>query len=113
MTNFIQATPWHELIRNKPFAVFLGLFSHFVLNNGEWEHVTHLVLSFWIFAFAAITGAEYALDPHVSSAFQALQVSATAGAVYFGTLATSVIIYRAVFHRLRKVRNIYTSRRTD
>lgn len=104
MSEFLRATHWDELIRSKPLAAALGLFSHYVLNNGEWDNSSHLVLSSWVLTFAGLVAFEYAADPRVTSILGALQVAGTAAAVYLGTLIASILVYRAFFHRLRKVR---------
>jgi hypothetical protein len=102
MADFFRSTQWQALIRSKPLAAGLGLVSHFVLNNGEWDHTSHLVGAFWIVAFGALGAVEYKLDPSVQSIIGAIQIVGTVAAVYFGSLVTSILIYRAFFHRLRK-----------
>jgi hypothetical protein len=103
MTSFLRSTPWHELIRSRPLVAGLGLFTHYILNNGEWEHKSHLIASGWIVAFIITTTYEWIFDPQVISIFQAFQVSGTAAGIYMGTLLTSLLIYRAFFHRLKRV----------
>ena len=102
MADFFRSTQWQTLIHSKPLAAGLGLVSHFVLNNGEWDHVTHLVGAFWIVAFGALGAIECRLDPRVQSIIGAIQIVGTVAAIYFGSLVTSILIYRAFFHRLRK-----------
>jgi hypothetical protein len=103
MAELFRSTQWQALIHSKPLAAGLGLVSHFVLNNGEWDHTAHLVAVFWIVAFSALGTVSYILDPSVQSIIGALRIVSTAAAVYFGSLVTSILIYRAFFHRLRKV----------
>ena len=92
-----------DLLRSKTVAAALGLFTHFITNNGEWDHHMHLVVPGGYLAFGALLAFEYVVDARVSSLFQAFRVVATATAVYLATLTTSVVVYRAFFHRLQKV----------
>ncbi|KAF2122461.1 cytochrome P450 [Lophiotrema nucula] len=110
MANILSTTAWDELIRSKPLAAGLGLFSHFVFGRGEWDHSTHLLLLAWMATFATLTVVEYTVDARVQSVFQALQVAGTAAATYLATLATSILIYRAFFHRLRKFPGPFAAR---
>jgi hypothetical protein len=84
---------WIELICSKPLAAGLGLATHFVLNNGEWDHSSHTLLYAWVAAFGVITTVGYTLDSNITSMADAFQVSGIAFIVYFGTLLKSVLIY--------------------
>lgn len=94
-----------DLLRSKTVAAALGLFTHFIANNGEWDHHVHLLVPSGSLFFGALLAFEYVVDPRVSSLFQAFQVVATATAVHLATLTTSVVVYRAFFHRLKKVQH--------
>jgi hypothetical protein len=103
MAELVRPTEWHQLIRNRPLAVALGLLSHYILNNGEWDRSSHLLAIFSPVAFCTLAVVEYMVDPHVNSIITAVQVTATTATVYLGALLSSLLIYRAFFHRLRKV----------
>lgn len=92
-----------DLLRSKTVAAALGLFTHFITNSGEWDHHVHLLVPGGSLLFGALVAFESMADPRATSLFQAFQIVATATAVYLATLMTSVVIYRAYFHRLRKV----------
>jgi hypothetical protein len=98
-----------DLLRSKVAAAALGLLTHAVTNNGEWDHHTYLLVPGGSLLFGALVAFEYAADPRVFSLFQACQLVGTAVAVYFGTLTASMIIYRTYFHRLRKVLSVLVS----
>ncbi|KAF2685629.1 cytochrome P450 [Lentithecium fluviatile CBS 122367] len=110
MADFLRSTRWDQLMHNEPLAVALGLLSHYALNNGEWDHSSHLFVVFSPLVFCALVVTEYALDPQVMSVVAALQVTATIVAVYLGTLISSILIYRAFFHRLRKYPGAFGAR---
>jgi hypothetical protein len=95
-----------DLLRSKVAAAALGLLTHVITNNGEWDHHTHLLVPGGSLLFVALVAFEYAADPRVFSFFQACQLVGTAAAVYLGTLTASIVIYRTYFHRLRKVQTI-------
>lgn len=101
-----------DLLRSKSIAAALGLFTHFIANNGEWDHHIHLLVPGGSLLFGALVAFEYVADPRVFSLIQAFQVVVTATTVYLSTLATSVVIYRAFFHRLRKFPGPFTARIT-
>lgn len=92
-----------DLIRSKGAAAALGLFTHFIMNNGEWDHHVHLILPSGALLFGALVAFEAVADPYVGSYLEAFQIVATTAAVYLGTLTASIVIYRTYFHRLRKV----------
>ncbi|KAF2466583.1 cytochrome P450 [Lindgomyces ingoldianus] len=100
--NIVRSTPWDELIRNKSLAVVLGLVSHVLLMQGEPDHQGHIIFSVWMVAFGIATVTEYATDSRVNGIFQALAVSGLTATVYFAALLTSILLYRGLFHRLRK-----------
>ncbi|KAL5404942.1 hypothetical protein PMIN06_004993 [Paraphaeosphaeria minitans] len=101
-----------DLLRSKIAAAGLGLFTHFIFNGGEWDHYVHLVVPGGSLLFGALVAFEHVADPRVFSLIQAFRIVETATAVYLATLATSVIIYRAYFHRLRKFPGPFTARIT-
>jgi len=92
-----------NIIRSKTLAGGLGLFTHFLMNHGEWEQRSHIIIPAGPILFGALVATVYLIDPRVGSIFAALKVAATAAAYYLGTLTASILIYRAFFHRLRQV----------
>ncbi|KAF2176885.1 cytochrome P450 [Zopfia rhizophila CBS 207.26] len=99
---FIRSQQWDEIIRNKPLAAGLGVLSHLLLAQGEPDHSMYIVLMLWATVLGLVTYVEYTLDERVHSIGDAVLVSGSAAAVYFGTLIVSMGLYRAFFHRLRK-----------
>ncbi|KAF1956545.1 cytochrome P450 [Byssothecium circinans] len=86
---------------SKPLAAALGLLSHAVLNQGEWDGMAHLLL-FSPVPFSTLVAAEYLLDSRATSLVAALKLASATTAVYLATLVASILIYRGFFHRLRK-----------
>jgi hypothetical protein len=103
MAGPFQSSGWGELIYNKPLAAALGLGSHYVLNNGEWDHSFHLIFAALPFVFVLLTTIVYLVNPQTHSIATALQATSAATGVYLSTLVASILIYRTFFHRLRKV----------
>lgn len=99
----IQSRQGVELLHSKTIFAALGLASHYVFHKGEWDGSFHYVLLLWVLAFGGIAGVEHLYDPHATSIGAVIQVTAVAAAIYFGTLSTSILIYRGFFHRLRGV----------
>lgn len=91
------------LAHSKPVFAFLALGTHWILHNGEWDNSFHAVIAIWLLFFGGIATAEYVSDPRITTVGAAVGVAATAAAVYFSTLVTSIILHRGFFHRLRKV----------
>ena len=83
------------------FAGIAGLLTHLLLSHGEWDHATHILLPFWLVAFLSTTYVIVFLQ--IVSLAEAVHACYTFALVYFGTLASSIVIYRAFFHRLHKV----------
>lgn len=94
-----------EIAHSPPVLAFLGLFTHLVLHRDEWDNDMATWLGAWLFGFGGIAVAEYLQDPRANSIGAAVKVTATAAAIYFGVLSTSVLAHRVLFHRLRKVRS--------
>lgn len=88
-----------ELAHNKPIIALLALATHYILHNGEWDNAFHIILGVWTLAF----GGMYMYDVQAKTVGAVIQVTATAAALYFGTLATSILLHRGFFHRLRRV----------
>jgi hypothetical protein len=97
---------WVALIHSGRLAVTLGLATHLFLCNGEWDYSSHKLLYAWLAAFGGVVTLEYLHDPDVTSIVKATQAAGVASLVYFGSLIASIAIYRAFFHRLRKVRPV-------
>ncbi|KAF2278282.1 cytochrome P450 [Westerdykella ornata] len=91
-----------QLIHTTYAPVALGLLSHLVLNNGEWDHKSHILSSAWATAFAVVATIDYLANPLGQSISGAVAVAGHFFAVYFASLVSSILIYRAFFHRLRK-----------
>jgi len=91
------------LLHSKPFTAGLGLISHLILNNGEYDHHHYILILLWVIVFGFLIAVEYTFNPTVYSIFSAIAISSTTAVVYFGSLLASILIYRAFFHRLRKV----------
>lgn len=97
------ATPLTFMIHCQYFAVGTGLITHLILNHGEWDHTTHILLSCWLIGFLTITGITTFLGPTPVSPSDAFHICTVLALTYFTTLLCSILIYRAFFHRLRKV----------
>lgn len=91
------------LVRSKLVLAPLALCTHFVLHSGEIDYYTRSFLSVWGLAFSGIATIQYLYEPHAPTLSAAIAIAANAALVYFGTLVTSVLIYRGFFHRLHKV----------
>jgi hypothetical protein len=89
-----------EFVRSKTSFALLGLLTHHLFHRYEWDYEAHKWLVIWPVALASIGAVEWV---HSSAIKAALGTTATAGAVYFGTLVISILIHRVFFHRLRKV----------
>ncbi|KAF1837964.1 cytochrome P450 [Decorospora gaudefroyi] len=101
-----------ELVRSKPFAASLALVTHYVLHSDEWENSFHVFLGIWTVAFGGIAVLEYVCDSRAQTLGLAIQITATAATIYFGTLATSILLHRVFFHRLRGIPGPVTARFT-
>jgi hypothetical protein len=89
-----------EFVRSKASFALLGLLTHHLFHRYEWDYTAHRLFVIWPVALASIGAVEWA---HSSAIKAALGTTATAGAVYLGTIVTSILIHRVFFHRLRKV----------
>jgi hypothetical protein len=89
-----------EFVRSKASFALLGLLTHHLFHRYEWDYQAHVFLVIWPVALASIGAVEWI---HSNAIEAALGTTTTAGAVYFGTLVTSILIHRIFFHRLRKV----------
>lgn len=92
-----------NLVHSKTAAAAFGLLTHFIANRGEWDHHIYLLIPGGAFLFGALVAFEYLDDPRVGSLPHAFHIVGVMAAVYLATLATSIVVYRAYFHRLRKV----------
>lgn len=95
-----------EIAHSPPVLAFLGLFTHLVLHRTEWDNNMAAWLKAWLFGFSGIAVAEYLQDTRTRSIGDVVNVTATASAIYFAVLSTSILAHRVLFHRLRKVRPI-------
>ena len=95
-----------ELLHSRRLAAALGLLSHYALNNGEWDQSSHLLATVPPVVFCILALVGYLVDPQIDSIATALQVTLVTAAVYLGTLISSILVYRAFFHRLRDVSSL-------
>lgn len=91
------------MVRSAPVLALLGLLTHFILRRGEWDTCFHKTLGIWLISFGGIATTEYLRDGQNRSIANAVKVTTVAASIYFGTLITSILIYRGFFHRLRRV----------
>ncbi|KAF2869050.1 cytochrome P450 [Massariosphaeria phaeospora] len=110
MAEFLRTTDLDELIRSNYFVALLGLISHYVLNHGEWDKWTHILLPSWVLAFGALAVVEYFFNPYMQSLFQVVRITSGIAIVYFGSLLTSMLVYRGMFHPLGKFPGPFLSR---
>ena len=92
-----------DLHSSKPLAAGFGLLSHYIFANYELDVYFHIIIQIWTAAWVAITSALYLKGSNIHSISDALVASTSTAAVYFGTILLSMTIYRAFFHRLRRV----------
>lgn len=92
-----------ELSHNRPVIAVLALATHYVLHKGEWDNAFHLFLAIWAVSFGGIAASEYLYGQQAGNTSAAIQVTAIAAVVYFGTLSISILLHRGFFHRLRRV----------
>jgi hypothetical protein len=104
MTQFDRAAEL-ALAHTKTVISLLALATHYILHSREWDNRFHYFLGLWLVSFSGLGAAEYLYDTEEKSISKAVQTTATAAAVYFGTLTASILIYRGFFHRLRRVRS--------
>ncbi|RAR07325.1 cytochrome p450 [Stemphylium lycopersici] len=100
------------LLRSKSLIALLALFTHYILNIGEWDNKFHLVLITWATAFGGAVTIEYAADPEVNSVGAAVRISMMLAVTYFSVLLTSMLLHRGFFHRLRKIPGPFLARFT-
>ena len=104
------SSPQHyvDFFGSKPLAAGVGLLTHFLFASYELDAKFYLILPAWFASWVTATVALYTSGSHVYTPSEAVAISSTSFAVYFGTLFLSVVIYRAFFHRLRSV-SLYSS----
>jgi hypothetical protein len=91
------------IAHSPPVLAAFGLITHLILHRDEWDNIMASWLIAWFFGFSSLAAAEYLQDPRANSVGAAVKVAATAAAIYFGFLSTSILTHRVLFHRLRKV----------
>ena len=91
------------ILHSKIVPVGLGILTHLATNHREWDHYGHIIFPGGCALLIALAVIEYVAGPCAKSILQAAEAVGTAAIGYFATLLTSVAIYRAWFHRLRKV----------
>jgi hypothetical protein len=100
MSQFISP---EVIIHNKPAFAVLALATHYVLHSGEWDNDSHIFLGVWTITFSGVAVLKYVSQPDAANLRDPIIIAASAAAVYFGTLITSIILHRGFFHRLKKV----------
>ncbi|KAL6707396.1 hypothetical protein ACN47E_004175 [Coniothyrium glycines] len=107
MTDFLYPT---DIARGAPFLALLGLATHYVLQKGEWDNSGHIVLGIWLASFGGIAASVHLYDTQTKTIGNTIRVTAVAGLIYFGTLTTSILIYRGFFHRTRRIPGPFLAR---
>jgi hypothetical protein len=102
---------WHEIVNNKSLPIALGLTTHFILAHGEPDYMMYLWLLTWAFSYISLSYFLVA-SGSVRTMGEALEDTTSAYAIYFATLFTSMFVYRALFHRLRKFPGPFMARVT-
>ncbi|KIW05638.1 uncharacterized protein PV09_03509 [Verruconis gallopava] len=112
LTAAFKAQNWDMVVSSKSLPIVLGLSTHLFLAHGEPDYQFHIFIMFWFFVYISFS---YLLVASGSMATLSQALSATASfyAIYFGTLFTSIVIYRAFFHRLRKYPGPFMARITN
>lgn len=99
-----------QLVHTIYVPAILGLLSHLVLNKGEWDHKAHILSPIWATAFATVAAVNYLANPLGHSVSGGLAIATRFFAIYFASLVFSILVYRAFFHRLHKVREVSFAR---
>lgn len=92
------------MAHNTAAAVVLALATHLVLHSSNYDYYLHILFGFWAVAFSGLVTAEYVYLDRAQTSTAALRSTTITALMYFGTLISSVLIYRGFFHRLRIVR---------
>ena len=91
------------IAHSPPVLAALGLITHLILHRDEWDNSMASWLVAWFFGFSGLAAAEYLQGSGANSVGAVVKVAATAAAIYFSVLSTSILAHRVLFHRLRKV----------
>jgi len=103
--------PWHDSATTTGLPVALALATHFVFSHGEPDNQMYLYILFCGFFYISLTYFLVA-SGNVGTMREALSVTSSAYVTYFATLFTSIFIYRAFFHRLKKYPGPFIARVT-
>jgi hypothetical protein len=112
LTNAFKAQEWDKVVDSKSLPIILGLSTHFVFAQGEPDYQAYLYVTGWFFSYLSLsyllfaTGSVPTLSIAFSDVFGLFKI-------YFGTILTSIIIYRAFFHRLRHYPGPFMARITN
>jgi hypothetical protein len=112
LTTAFQAQQWNEIVASKSLPVVLALSTHYVLSHGEPDYQMYLYLIFWGFSYLSLSYFLVA-SGSVATMSDALSNTFSLYMTYFVTLLTSIIVYRAFFHRLRKFPGPFMARITN
>lgn len=96
--------PLLRVAHSKPIVGLLALATHFVLHSAEWDNSFHVFLGVWALAFGSIAITNFLQPSHAASLVGAFSTTIATAIVYFTVLATSILVHRGFFHRLRSVR---------
>jgi hypothetical protein len=94
-----------DIYHNREALVALGVITHQIISSFESDNSFHLILPAWAIFWTGAAIAEIMSGPS-QSALEALTTIALSAATYFGALFSSILLYRAFFHRLRKARTL-------
>jgi hypothetical protein len=108
----VKEKQWNEMVTSKSLPAVLALSTHYVLSHGEPDYQMHLYLIFWGFTYLSLSYFLVA-SGRVATMSEALSDTFSLYTIYFGTLFTSIIVYRAFFHRLRKFPGPFMARITN
>jgi hypothetical protein len=107
-----KAQEWDKVVDSKSLPIVLALSTHAYLAQGEPDYKAYLYITGWFFTFVSLSSLLFA-SGNVSTLSQAFSQTWGAFQIYFGTLLTSIVIYRAWFHRLRGYPGPFIARITN
>ncbi|KAF2732787.1 cytochrome P450 [Polyplosphaeria fusca] len=90
---------WTDFMHNKQIWIALGVITHQIISSYESDHTFHIILPAWALFWTSSGVVEYTTGPS-QSALEVLSTVGSSAALYFGALISSILIYRAFFHRL-------------
>lgn len=112
LTTALKSQQWDKVVDSKSLPIILALSTHAVLAQGEPDYQAYLYVTGWFFVYISI-GSLLLAAGNVDTLSQALSLAWQPFKLYFGTLLTSIVIYRAFFHRLRHYPGPFMARITN